>query len=872
MTLKSRFRGWIIILAAILFSALQLNAQDQPWRSELYPFSWQKGYEVNGKFLHDFSFAGYHKGELALPNVQQNILNVTQAPFHADNTGANDATAAIQAAIDSVAKLGSGVVYLPEGTYAVSPVSSNALMVSHDSTIIRGAGTDKTFILNTETNMRSKTVIEFSPGNNSWYSPNGQTIDFTVDATEHDTVFHVSDASYFEVGDLVVLTSDFTNEFIEEHHMTGKWNTSVDGTAFTRRIVSIDAASNTIEVDIPIRYYLKTRDNARAYRIRHQLKECGLENLSIGMIENPKSGYGENDYNSGGTGAYEVHAAHAIKFKYSENCWMQNVNTFKPAANKGDFHVQSNALELYQSRLITVYNCILQKPQYEGGGGNGYMFTLRGNDCLITHCQAIHSRHNYDFKKAYSNGNVIYKSLSKDSKYATDFHMHLSMSNLFDNHTVDNDFLEAVYRPYGTIEHGHSSTQSVFWNTYGEQYHGNSNRIIASGQYGYGYVIGTQGNATGVSLPTGNNTEPIDHLEGEAEGASLHPSSLYQDQLNRRLHGMTAIDSTGWDAPVIQVLSPTTGEQLFAEEVSFDIAFTTSESDVARVVYTANEVVLAKVNEAPFEYTWTSLSDDCYEVTVQAFAQSGTPSNKVTFDLIIGLGCEVSYYGAPFNLPGKIEAEYFNKGRNGLSYFDTDQTNNGGDYRPNEPVDVQSCSEGGYNVGWIADEEFLKYIVNVEESGNYTLSFRTASEESGNIHFNFLQQQVSGDVEVPTTAGWQDWATQESTSFYLKAGTDTLKLSFGGGFNLNYMELTEYTVLNTQDNDLSLYPNPVFDQLTVNAQGYERITVVDMLGRVVLIHNLKESNSVDVRHLRKGLYIVKASNEAGSKSWKLVKK
>ena len=871
MMQHSRLLSWILTITALVLSKFQIAAQDQPWRSELYPFNWQRGYQINGKFLHDFSFAGYHKGEIEIPNIQQNILDVTQAPFNADNTGATDATSAIQAAIDSVAELGSGVVYLPEGIYAVSPINSTALLISHDKTIIRGAGIDKTFILNTDTYMRSKTVIEFSPGSNGWYSPSGQSIEFTEDAVEHDTIFHVNDASFFEVGDLVILTSDFTNEFIEEHHMTGKWNNSIEGTAFARRIETIDLSNNTIEVDIPIRYYLKTRDNARVYRIRHQLTECGLENLSIGMIENPKDGFGENDYNVGGTGAYEVHAGHAIKFKYAENCWMQNVNTFKPDANTGDFHVQSNALELYQSRLITVANCILQKPQYEGGGGNGYMFTLRGNDCLITHCQGIHARHNYDFKKAHSNGNVVYKSLSKDSKYASDFHMHLSMSNLFDNHTVDNDFLEAVYRPYGTIEHGHSSTQSVFWNTNGEKYHGNSNRIVASGQYGYGYVIGTQGNATGVSLPTGNNTEPIDHLEGEAEGASLHPVSLYADQLARRLQGITAIDSTGWDAPVIQVISPTTSGQLFIDELSFDIAFSTSESDVEKVVYTANEEVIAEVTEPPFEFSWSNPAEDCYEFTVQAFAKSGTPSNKITLGLIIGLGCEESYYGTPFKLPGKIEAEFFNKGTNGLSYFDTDQTNNGGDYRPNEPVDVQQCSEGGFNVGWITDDEYLKYIVDIQQSGNYTMSFRTASEESGSIHFDFLQQHVSGKVAISSTDGWQNWETRESESLYLEAGTDTLKLSFTGGFNLNYIELTENVVLASDLTTIEIYPNPVSTHFTINASEFNQITVVDLLGKIVLTQDLAVSRKVDVSELQSGLYIIKASNGSETKSWKIVK-
>ncbi|MEQ8472608.1 MAG: carbohydrate-binding protein [Marinoscillum sp.] len=862
-----------IVIFLLLISTCVVSGQDQPWRSELYPFSWQKGYKVDNRFLHDFSYAGYHKGELPIPKIEDNILDVTLAPFYADNTGTTDATSAIQLAIDSIATLGSGVVYLPEGTYLISPSNANALLISHDSTVIRGAGADKTFILNTDPYMRSKTIIEFSPGSNGWYSPSGQSINLTKDAVEHDTIFQLSNAGHFETGDLIILTSDFSNEFIAEHQMTGKWNTSIEGTAFARRIVSINESENTIEVDIPIRYYLKQRDNARAYRIRHQLTECGLEDLSIGMIENPKSGFGENDYSVSGTGAYEVHAAHAIKYKYAENCWIRNVNTFKPAANTGDIHVVSNMLELYQSRLISVENCIFQKSQYEGGGGNGYMFTLRGNDCLISHCQAIHSRHNYDFKKAYSNGNVIYKSLSKDSKYASDFHMHLSMSNLFDNHTVDNDFLEAVYRPYGTIEHGHSSTQSVFWNTYGEKYHGNSNRIVASGQWGQGYVIGTQGNATGVSLPTGNNTEPIDHLEGVATGHLLHPASLYEDQLKRRLHGLGSVDSTGWDAPRIDVVSPVVGVQFYTSEVTFELNIMDDANPVNKVIYSDGNHVIAEITEAPFGFTWSGLEEDCYEVTIQAFSQSGTPSNIEIVEFIIGNGCEKSYYGSPFELPGKVEAEYFNKGKNGLSYYDADANNVGGDYRPNEPVDIEKCTEGGFNIGWIADSEFLKYIVEISEDGNYTFSFRVASENSGAINFQLLAQDIAGNIEVPGTNGWQEWQTIQSEPIKLQSGMDTLKLNFTGSFNLNYWEAEKLVTLSEFGPDILFYPNPVESQIHFNFEETpKKIQILALTGKLIdEIRQPEISETMDLSSLNAGIYLIRVTSDESIIVMKMIK-
>ncbi len=41
-----------------------------------------------GRFLHDFSYAGYKNGELALPDAPPGpILDVTAAPYSADPTG-----------------------------------------------------------------------------------------------------------------------------------------------------------------------------------------------------------------------------------------------------------------------------------------------------------------------------------------------------------------------------------------------------------------------------------------------------------------------------------------------------------------------------------------------------------------------------------------------------------------------------------------------------------------------------------------------------------------------------------------------------------------------------------------------------------------
>lgn len=95
---------------------MEAAAQDT-WRSSLYPADWYPGYQdASGRFLQDYSYAGYYKGEAEIPtNLLGTIFNVIASPYNADNTGLTDTTAAIQHAIDDAQAAGGGVVYLPSG-------------------------------------------------------------------------------------------------------------------------------------------------------------------------------------------------------------------------------------------------------------------------------------------------------------------------------------------------------------------------------------------------------------------------------------------------------------------------------------------------------------------------------------------------------------------------------------------------------------------------------------------------------------------------------------------------------------------------------------------------------------------------------------
>ena len=47
----------------------------------------------------------------------------------------------------------------------------------------------------------------------------------------------------------------------------------------------------------------------------------------------------------------------------------------------------------------------------------------------------------------------------------------------------------------------------------------------------------------------------------------------------------------------------------------------------------------------------------------------------------------------------------------------------------NTDVDIEAASSGGYDVGWLAAGEWLKYSVNVSAAGNYTAQVRVAAPD-----------------------------------------------------------------------------------------------------------------------------------------------
>lgn len=138
-------------------------------------------------------------------------------------------------------------------------------------------------------------------------------------------------------------------------------------------------------------------------------------------------------------------------------------------------------------------------------------------------------------------------------------------------------------------------------------------------------------------------------------------------------------------------------------------------------------------------------------------------------------------------LPGRIAAADFDRGPEGIAYHDTTAGNSGGAYRQSD-VDIEPCSEGGFNVGWIDAGEWLTYAVSVASAGSYDVRLRVASPAGGALRVAF-GSAASPSIAVPATGAWQSWTTV-TVPVVLAAGTQQLTLQFeSNGLNISWIDV-----------------------------------------------------------------------------------
>jgi len=210
------------------------------------------------------------------------------------------------------------------------------------------------------------------------------------------------------------------------------------------------------------------------------------------------------------------------------------------------------------------------------------------------------------------------------------------------------------------------------------------------------------------------------------------------------------------------------------------------------------------------------------------------------------------------------------------------------DYSAMNGIQTEATTDtgGGSNVGYTETGDWLAYnSVNFPTTGSYLIEYRVASGVTGGRLSSDLNGGtiILGNVDIPNTGGWQNWQTVTQT-VNVNAGTYNFGIYIQNtGMNINWIRFTKVgntaPIAAVSENEkesenvtLIVYPNPVSELLsfTTDVTG-GKTTIVDSQGGVVASQQINE-NSLNVAHLKQGIYFLILEKEGKQTIKRFIKK
>ena len=365
----------------------------------------------------DWTHVGVRGGIVARPNS----INVTQAPYNADKTGAADATAAIQAALNAAGS--NDVVYFPDGNYLIE----GSLHLYTSYVTLRG-----------DTNSTLIGVGSAGAMLNIGHSGdlNGQVTDYiSAGATNGSTTITLTAAPSFAVGDLIGLaqgdatlgTSTFP--IINVH----QWNYNIQQEEIVTAI-----SGDVVTVSDPIVWNFTNAPVVMA-AVGGVTHGVGLENLI----------FKTTNAATGGKGSY----GDTIQMFDCYDTWVTNCSVL---------YSYSYAWSLYYSSHLTIFDNAIRFSQGSGQDHSG-LLTANVSGCLIANnIIADGLQPGIEFDQG-TVGNVFFGNFLTNNIIDVDNHAPHPLMNLWEENMFSGYFEMDGY-------FGSSSHQTLLRNSVGSTY------------------------------------------------------------------------------------------------------------------------------------------------------------------------------------------------------------------------------------------------------------------------------------------------------------------------------------------------------------------------------------------------------------------
>ncbi|MFA6835302.1 MAG: carbohydrate-binding protein [Fibrobacteraceae bacterium] len=244
---------------------------------------------------------------------------------------------------------------------------------------------------------------------------------------------------------------------------------------------------------------------------------------------------------------------------------------------------------------------------------------------------------------------------------------------------------------------------------------------------------------------------------------------------------------------------------------------------------------------------------------LNAQTEIAVSSNKITYSvpkrsitsLVFRLVEPTQEPYTEMNIPGKIEAENYDEGGSGVSYYDSDSENKGGAYRT-DAVDIEGNATDGYVICYTTAGEWLEYTVNVENTGKYNWSARVSmGGDSASFHLDIDGIDSTNSVSVPSTGSWSTYTTVSGDPIELSEGSHIIRLAIDKPYaNFDWIEFTDATTKIEESISLASGKSETYQIFDVQGNFKKSFSA-----NSTNLHSLwKEEN----KNLPQGSYIVKS--------------
>lgn len=334
----------------------------------------------------------------------------------------------------------------------------------------------------------------------------------------------------------------------------------------------------------------------------------------------------------------------------------------------------------------------------------------------------------------------------------------------------------------------------------------------------------------------------------------------------------------GGGSPVVSITAPSANSTFTVPAtITITANATDANGSISKVEFYNGNTKLGEDATTPYSYIWNNVAEGSYQITAVATDNAGnkTTSTAITVRVNVPKG---PYNGTAHAIPGRIEAEHYDVGGEGLSFHEGNANGNeAGATLRNDEVDIETTQDatGAYNVGYILNGEWLEYTVNVGQTGAYDLDLRVAADGTGKTcHVEVDGINVTGAITVPNTGGWQKWQTVRVSNINLTAGKRVVRVAFDSDYmNLNWLEFSKSVVSGTHEMDfeaIHIFPNPFNESCNIHIEEPFTYQLLNSLGHVV--EEGSGQGSVRVAgQLLAGFYTLKITQHQKSNLVKLVK-